>query len=279
MNHKLLRSFILEYDGQLLTKPFTTTREFGRWVEAAFTQTDPLMVKNAIYIKDGQSRHPGTPINGYFEKRPVVNQENRQRSFLTDSEIMVKLIQEGHCTLADANKQVGSEDSRYNVIKCYSITQVELFLRHVRQERGFSLDQYMAKPLVIQCTNKPRWLFDEDGASTIDSKMALFGVRQPLTPAQEQHFKKLNIIRNRYFDKDLMAIHLYSDGDEILNLYKMNTRKLGWEYIKASYNLQLQEMYFEQGSADWHDARIRRDGTFTLGRGVLTGDVSGSSIR
>ena len=43
MNEKLLRSFVLEYQGEPLTKPFTTTREL-------FTETEPMLVKKTVYI-------------------------------------------------------------------------------------------------------------------------------------------------------------------------------------------------------------------------------------
>lgn len=269
MNEKLLRSFVLEYKGEPLTKPFTTTREFGRWVEAVFTETEPMLVKKTVYIGENL-RHPGTPIGAYFRDKPIINEVNRQRSFVIDSEVVAAIVGAGLCTLDDSNKLRGSDDTRYNVIKTYSVAQIELYLRDLKRDRKFSVAPMLDKPIIIKCTAKPYWIFDET-ASAVDSRFSLFGERKPVSPEQEQHFKKLAVIRNRYFDKDLMAIHIYSDGDEILNLYKMNTRKLGWEYIKASYNLQLQELYFEQGSEEWHDARIRRDGTFTLGRGVLTG--------
>lgn len=275
---RLLRAAVPIYRHKEACQPIVTTREFGRWVTEAFGTSDPEIVIAATHItnNDGRPVHPGGYLNHYFAKKPILKEENKQRSFRVDSEFVMALIKRGLADIKDMNKLAGSSSNEKVWLKVYTLTQIEIAFNDLLRTMGrreVDFDLWVADPLVeIKCSKEPTWEFDQLNKKNVPKTKSLFQIDS--MPAKEVPVPSLNKSifsdEGKYKESDRGAARYAQHGArkaDVINLRKINIVPLGWEYINVAFDREACRMLINKGTYASHSAKLRQDGSsFTLGQ-------------
>lgn len=254
MNNHLLRPFQIYYRGERVGPPLVTTREFGRWMHAAFAEKYPDVYTAATMINNAEGRtlHPGAFLNRFFRNYPMQSEEKQQRSFKSDSQVVLYLFKHDLANYVDADKLAGSPDSSKVWVKAYTVSQIivavnQLFAQH--NKRLMSINDYIGKAVVINCTIKPHWEYDQTGKGPPKGAKSLFEIAPK--PAPKKPINKA-VLAN----KGLARISIRDNYKDEINLYKINTDGRGWDYVYLSVRSNPDTLVICQGTKDWHSAKL-----------------------
>lgn len=265
MNIGKIVGVIPSYRGITRGPVLISTREFGRWMEHNFADTQPEFYLAATHIKneEGFPKHPGAYLNGFFRKHPVINREIAQRSFHIESDFIINCVRQGIVSLKDANKLVGAEATNYNYIKFYTVPQIELALQPLVKlfNPGFTEFEPFVYAMMINSKDEIVWKYD---ANMAPPTKKLFDTKKVKTPPPRR-FKTPQL-------SGLCRVEKTKTGLSI-NLYRVNWDNRNWAYVRSkTYEIRSHIsatppkliIIISPGSADWHDAAVRKDGSFLL---------------
>lgn len=259
------------YSGKVYGPALVSTREFGRWMAESFADIYPEFYLAATHIKneEGFPNHPGAYLHSFFRKWPMADLEDSQRSFLIDSEFICECIKMGIVSLKDSNKLVGDKAGNYNYIKFYTMRQINIALsplvRHFKPVEFTNLLGH-TKHNHILCTQKPEWFYDRDLQNKAKSKR-LF-TESSLPPAIKFKTNPLTYLKGQ-------AGIRQSRTGTLVNLYAINWDGRNWPYISLKVSVissTKKILIIQEGSRDWHDVTLRKDGTFFVGGNISSFD-------
>lgn len=156
-----LNTFQVRCGTKNLTPKLVTSRSFGNWFRKVFSEN---LCRKYLYTgskKKGSEYHPGTKIGHYFDSNFFKLEELNSWYIPKHSEAFQHLIKKNLVTYEDVSK-VCKNSKLSGYLRCFTIEQVELFLREVVKESGvkFTFDDIAIQERII-------YVFHQDSRSYV----------------------------------------------------------------------------------------------------------------
>lgn len=151
----MMDTFVLVNGGKVISPRLVTIREYGRWFEETFDQYTSEM---ELYMKAKKGKetvlesHPGTKIGKFFDKLKTSNPMLLSWYVSQDSPMMKRLVKYKMAELRDAIPISVSDTEHRNMIRVYTIEQIEFYIRS-NIDSKFSIAPYIHTSKKVSVTD------------------------------------------------------------------------------------------------------------------------------
>lgn len=148
----MLSTIVFVQNGNVISPPMTTAREYGRWLETLY---DDYTCQTELYLKRSVGddivleRHPGTRIGYYFDTT-IFADNNKYTSWYVyqDSTMMQKIHSMKLAEYRDIPQVMSGNKKGLRLLRLYSLDQIELYIR-AKIDRNFSIRNKFLEPKKI----------------------------------------------------------------------------------------------------------------------------------
>lgn len=142
-----LRTFVLVYEGKVISPLLVTVREYANWLESVF---DSSICHQHLYLSARKSDgtfvfewHPGTRLGTFFDNQPFYKPELQSWFIRSDGKAMSQLIQ--HKFAESRDSSLYHKEQRLRV---YTVEQIEVYIK-TAIDNTFSLTDKILSPKQI----------------------------------------------------------------------------------------------------------------------------------
>lgn len=150
---RTLDTFQLVNNDAVISPILITTRKYGDWFEGTF---DKYTSQMELYMKSkkktGESlleRHPGTRIGAWFDPNTVNSADYKSWYIMQDSPMFQRLVKLKLAEHQDAVPISVNDKQHRNMIRVYTLNQIELYIKTVL-DKNFKISDYYSTPKQIK---------------------------------------------------------------------------------------------------------------------------------
>jgi len=174
MQERILRTFQLVHNNQIISPALVTIREYGTWFEKVF---DTYTAQMELYMKSVKAGgetvlewHPGTRIGKWFDSNEVSSEKLKCWFILQDSTMMDKLKKAGMAEYRDAIPISVNDKEGRRMLRVYTVQQIELYIRNqMYHNNSFHLETSVPVQIKIRDSD-----FDKLIMPKVEHKKRLF---------------------------------------------------------------------------------------------------------